>query len=1275
MGTRLPRHFANAAIFIAIGGLLSSCSKKGDSEDGIPLGDSSTIESSTTSGGSTPSNVTLSPQLDGLPATVSAAASLSVTVQGDLIQQYRYSLMAGALDCGGASYGEWTPVTVSISEDLGSDGAKILCLMVSGTSNEGAMLVGSTSYQWIKDTVGPVINANALSGFGPYYTLGNQTIFSGDAVDATAGIASVSASLQLSEGGCLNSAGTSFDAACPTYHALTVNGQGQWSMTTADSVFVSSSTYQLTVQAVDQAGNPQTVALSQVWDTTPPSSPTNLVITEGREQQTLAWVAGAGANSYVVVRRAAQAVSEEPEEGINYTSGQSLNSEHAIAYAGPALSFVDTGLAPYVRYYYAVYSRDAAGNLSGPATGNGFTAELPRFRGIQYAAMVSPNKTMVVEWQPFNDGVISADSLTYELYVATTSGGQNFATAPAASQLGGSRIYYQYGGNASTIYLVLRARKPSGEVDNNTREFPLRVAGGAHHKIAHSNRNDGNTTLGPSGAYLNNGAAIERDNWGNVLFGADMGVLNVLCAESTQAPYCLGRTVNRVYTIAGTDGRGSTTANIPAARAAMGQIVSLAVDSYGNVFVGDATNFMVRALCFAPIAPGFCNAKTPGHHYVVTGTGSAADGITNILAGISQIGAPNALAFDSAGNLYIGDTGYRRLRVICFEATSGPCNGQTIGNIYRYVGTGALADGADNTLADTALGLGDFGDMRFDAGNNLYIADTNYRRVRVICRSIGANQGFCTGKTAGNHYRIMGTGAAANGGDDVVAATAGIGQSFGIDIDSQRNIYLSDITYFRIRVICQSNSGSGYCSDKVIGNTYHYAGTGVNTTGGTDGTHRALAGVGDPRGIIFDGSDNLLVVDSRFKYLRLLCGDAGSSGLCSDKTPSYHYLHLGSGNSTAGAEYVHSLYNAVGSMTGVAIDPNGNVYLADNVNFRLRVICYNLDAYPCQGKTFAYSYFVAGTGVTGDGTDGSAVIRAIGAVFGIASDSQGNIYMGDTTNRRVRVLCQNTSFGFCSGKTRGYTYRIAGTGVGADGVSNAVAASTAMGMPYDLAVDSYGNIFAADNNYRRIRGVCVSTSGYCTGKTIGNVYHVAGTGTSGDGADNSVATATDMGSVTAIALDAQENVYLADALFRIRVVCNNTSGGYCSGKTAGNVYRYAGTGVTGNGADNTVAASSAIGSTLALAFDPQQNLYLADATNFYIRAICQTVNSGGFCQDKTAGNTYRMFGTGANFEGESNLLGSAVNLGAGGNGGLKFTAAGHLLRTDAYNSLRIFYKP
>ncbi len=253
-------------------------------------------------------------------------------------------------------------------------------------------------------------------------------------------------------------------------------------------------------------------------------------------------------------------------------------------------------------------------------------------------------------------------------------------------------------------------------------------------------------------------------------------------------------------------------------------------------------------------------------------------------------------------------------------------------------------------------------------------------------------------------------------------------------------------------------------------------------------------------------------------------------------------------------------------------------------------------------------------------------------------------------------------------------YRLAFSGTSLDGLDNISASVATMGVPAGMELDAWNNVYIADTTFPRIRVFCQNTlGGYCSGRTAGNTYRRLGTGLSANGATNGLATTTATGTPSDLTIDPWGNVFFGDTAFpRIRAICNNTTGGFCLGRTAGNVYWFAGTGTAGDGANSTAATAGAISVTNGIAADELGNIFFGDLTYRRIRAVCVDVSSG-YCSGKTVNTLYRMYGTGAALtDSASGIAGSLVRLDSPARDALLFNPHGDLIYGGSSGALRLF---
>ena len=191
----------------------------------------------------------------------------------------------------------------------------------------------------------------------------------------------------------------------------------------------------------------------------------------------------------------------------------------------------------------------------------------------------------------------------------------------------------------------------------------------------------------------------------------------------------------------------------------------------------------------------------------------------------------------------------------------------------------------------------------------------------------------------------------------------------------------------------------------------------------------------------------------------------------------------------------------------------------------------------------------------------------------IACDSQGNLYIAETGDHVIRRI-----------DTNGLITTIAGTGTQGFSGDNGPATAALLDSPQGLAVDANKNLYIADTHNHRIRRLDLVT---------GTITTVAGT-TAGFSGDNGLAATARLNLPTALALDANNNLYIADTQnYRVRRITAAT----------GLITTVAGNGTQGFSGDNGPATAASIDSPTGLAIDAAGDLYLSDTHNHRIRKV------------------------------------------------------------------------
>ena len=338
--------------------------------------------------------------------------------------------------------------------------------------------------------------------------------------------------------------------------------------------------------------------------------------------------------------------------------------------------------------------------------------------------------------------------------------------------------------------------------------------------------------------------------------------------------------------------------------------------------------------------------------------------------------------------------------------------------------------------------------------------------------------------------------------------------------------------------------------------------------GGPIDSARALEiGLGDPPSVAVDSRGNRYIAAQQLNVVvkidvsgtaRIVAGN-GTAGFSGDN-----------GSATAAS---------LRSPAGVAVDAAGNLYIADQLNQRIRKV----DA----GGTITT---VAGNGAVGfSGDNGAATAASLAAPTGVALDAAGNLYIADQSNQRIRKV-----------DAGGTITTVAGNGTPGFAGDNGAATAARLGSPTGVAVDAAGNLYIADLNNQRIRKVDAG----------GTITTVAGNGTGGFSGDNGSATAASLRSPAGVAVDAAGNLYIADqGNQRIRKV-----------DAGGTISTVAGNGTAGYSGDNGPATAASLSSPYSVAVDAAGNLYIADLNNQRIRKV----DAGGTIST-VAGNGTRGF--------------------------------------------------
>jgi sugar lactone lactonase YvrE len=272
---------------------------------------------------------------------------------------------------------------------------------------------------------------------------------------------------------------------------------------------------------------------------------------------------------------------------------------------------------------------------------------------------------------------------------------------------------------------------------------------------------------------------------------------------------------------------------------------------------------------------------------------------------------------------------------------------------------------------------------------------------------------------------VAGNGSANYAGDGGPATNAGVSGPYGVALDGVGNLYIADTGNNRIRRVDTNGTISTV------------AGNGSRTYAG-DGGAATNASLYSPYGVALDTTGNMYIADSSNNRIRMV----GTNGIVSTVAGKAGRGYSGDGGTATNASLNYPY--------GVALDSLGNLYIADNGNNRIRIVCTNGIIATVAGKT--------GGGYSGDG--GAATNASLYTPAGVAVDALGNLYIADSSNNRIRRVDAN-----------GIITTVAGNGSRTYAGDGGAATNASLSSPESVAVDAWGDLYIADTFNDRIREV------------------------------------------------------------------------------------------------------------------------------------------------------------------------------------------------------------
>ena len=339
------------------------------------------------------------------------------------------------------------------------------------------------------------------------------------------------------------------------------------------------------------------------------------------------------------------------------------------------------------------------------------------------------------------------------------------------------------------------------------------------------------------------------------------------------------------------------------------------------------------------------------------------------------------------------------------------------GNGYSTGGGGYSGDGGPAIGAEMHFPEG----VTLDPSGNIYICDCENCRVRKV------NVNGIISTIAGNGFNEY-------SGDGGPATAAELYFPTGICMDNSGNIFIS----------CNGNNRIRKINTNGIISTYAGNGYGAPNAGGYsgDGGPATAAEISLPNGLTVDNSGNLYIADAGNARVRIINTNGIISTVAGDGTTA---LYSGDG--------VPATSTGLNPF-GVALDASGNMYIADYVNNRVRMVNTSGIIYTIAGNGFGGP---ANGGYSGDG--GAATSAELFNPADVKIDGSGNIYISDADNSCIRLV------------SNGIISTIVGNGVSKYAGDGGPATAAELTYVLSIALDQSGNLYIADMYGNRIRKV------------------------------------------------------------------------------------------------------------------------------------------------------------------------------------------------------------